>query len=625
MNFHGFDIETKGVLPEYALQAYRAQRLQPTFDGEPFCAWISAASVASTTQAVGFHDPSVQQLTTMLTPFAGKHLIAWNTCFDVSWLYAVGVPVELIESIKWLDGMLLWMHVTREPESEKSKKKSYSLEAAMNEFYPEQAGFKDFKDFQADSPEALAGLLHRNKEDARFTAILAEQFWNRLGPGQQRAALIEASCIPAVAQTYNRGITLDPAALVLLRNKLEKEGAEAYAALKEHHPGIDSVNLGSPKQVGDLLYNQWGLTPPKLTPTGNPATDKFALFDLAETYPQAKLLRDYRESQYNLAKYVTAKEQSLLYNEDGVSRPQAKIFGTYTSRMTYYSKQGKGKAEKPTGFSLHQEKRGPDFRNVIIPPPGYDLIEVDFAGQEFRIMAVASGDERMLELCQPGEDAHSYMGSQIANVEYRDLIVRVKAEDKEAAIQRKLGKFCNLSYQFRISYKTATIKAKVEYGLNLLEAFVKASLNTYKRSYPGVPHYWQEAIFKSSKCCYAETFAGRRINLNGDWRNHKTAWALESTAINYPVQGSGGEMKYLALAVAKNILTRHSSYLYFELHDGIYVISPHAKTKACFTELRNALSNLPYKQLWGRDFPIKFPVDGKVGPSWGQLREPEWL
>jgi DNA polymerase I-like protein with 3'-5' exonuclease and polymerase domains len=230
----------------------------------------------------------------------------------------------------------------------------------------------------------------------------------------------------------------------------------------------------------------------------------------------------------------------------------------------------------------------------------------------------------MLELCQPGEDAHSYMGSQVAGVEYRDLIARVKAENVEAAIQRKLGKFCNLSYQFRISHKTATIKAKVEYGLNLEEMFVKASLNMYKRSYPGVPHYWQEAIFKSSKCGYAETFAGRRINLNGDWRNKKTSWALESTAINYPVQGSGGEMKYLALAVAKSILLKYSSFLYFELHDGIYVISPRAKTKACFMELRRVLSNLPYKQIWGREFPIKFPVDGKVGNSWGQLREPAW-
>lgn len=240
MNFIGFDIETKGTLQEYALQAYRAPREQ---------GWISAASLANSEKAVGTHNPSVKCIEGMLQTFTGQYVVCWNTCFDVSWLYAVGVSPSLIESIKWLDGMLLWMHLIREPEEEGKPRRSYSLAAAMKEYFPEDAGFKDFEDFQADSPEALKLLLHRNKEDARFTAILAEKFWTQLSPKQRQAAIIEARCIPMVAQTYNRGIRIDSEALGMLRLKLEDDAVNSYALLKEHYPAIDTVNLGDRKSV----------------------------------------------------------------------------------------------------------------------------------------------------------------------------------------------------------------------------------------------------------------------------------------------------------------------------------------------------------------------------------------
>jgi len=618
MRFIGFDIETRGVLPEYALQAYRAGR---------GLAQISAASLATTARAVGLHNPTIAQLETLLTPYQGRYVVAWNTCFDVSWLYAVGVNPALIEGIKWLDGMLLWMHWIREPEPEGGPRKSYSLEAAMKEFFPEAAGFKEFKEFQGDTQEALAGLLHRNKEDARFTAILAETFWEKLSEEQRQAVLIEARCIPLVAQTYNRGITIDKEAALRLQGRLKKDGETAYAALKAHYPEIDSVNLGSPAQLGTLLYDTWGLPCTKRTKgtvknlQGNRSTDKFALHDLAETYPQARLLRDYRESQYNTAKYAEATLTSLEYNEDGVTRPQAKIFGTYTSRMTYYSKQGKGANERPTGIALHQWKRGADFRDLISVPEEFDLIELDFAGQEFGLMAVASGDTQMLALREPGEDAHSFMGAQIAQIDYRELIQRVHDGAAGASQQRKMGKFANLSFQYRIGAAAATTKARVEYELDLTQPFVQGILDTYKRTYPGIKDYWTDSINLCRRLGYAETFAGRRINLNGDWLDRRQSWALESTAINYPIQGTGGDQKYLALAVARNMLAALGGYFYFELHDGLFFILPKGRSREGALKLRQALSNLPYKAAWGVQFPITFPVDCKIGPSWGQLKE----
>lgn len=282
-------------------------------------------------------------------------------------------------------------------------------------------------------------------------------------------------------------------------------------------------------------------------------------------------------------------------------------------------------ADLQTGFALHQMKRGKDFRRLVSAPKGYQLCEFDFDSQEFRWMAVASGDATMLSLCAPGEDAHSYMGAQIAQVDYRTLIQQVKSGDAHAALQRKLGKLSNLSFQYRVGSKTATTKARVDYELDIDEPEVKQLLAVYKQTYPDVPKYWAMQIFKCKRLGYAETYAGRRVQLNGNWAGRE-AWPLESTAINFPIQGSGGDQKYLALAVMRNMLPKYEAHFYYELHDGVFTIVPTSKIERFFIDGRKALSNLPYKQAWmmADHFPVKFPVSGKVGPTWGDLFEPDW-
>lgn len=101
---------------------------------------------------------------------------------------------------------------------------------------------------------------------------------------------------------------------------------------------------------------------------------------------------------------------------------------------------------------------------------------------------------------------------------------------------------------------------------------------------------------------------------------------MESTAINYPIQGTGGDQKYLALAIARNLLPKFGGYFYYELHDGLFFIFPHNQTAKAAPVFLKELSNLPYKKAWGVDLPIQFPVDGKIGASWGDLKDMDkWL
>jgi DNA polymerase I-like protein with 3'-5' exonuclease and polymerase domains len=304
-----------------------------------------------------------------------------------------------------------------------------------------------------------------------------------------------------------------------------------------------------------------------------------------------------------------------------LARSNGHIFVTgNTSRMTYASKQGRNKDERQTGFALHQMKRGRDFRSIIVPPEGYTLMEFDAAGQEFRWMAIASGDETMLALCEPGEDPHGYMGAQIQHEEYKALIQRVHEGDKTAKDVRQLGKVANLSLQYRTSAKKLRVVARVQYNMNMELSEAAKIHATYQNTYRKVPEYWRNQIALTKRLGYVETFAGRRVQIAGNWAGTQ-GWSMESTSINYRIQCTGGDQKYLALSVLKPYIAKIGAIFAWELHDGVYLYVPHAQVERAATEIPWLLANLPYQKAWGFTPPIPLPWDCKFGPSWGELEE----
>jgi DNA polymerase-1 len=613
--FMAFDVETAGVLREYGLQPHRVNTEE---------AWLTSYAIATKGKVRGLLAPSCQILTALLE-FAIKHkvtLVGWNVTFDVAWLCAYGLT-DLVMQVSWLDGMLLLRHLEIEPEydvTNRSKRRSYGLKAAVAEAWPEHAGYGEDIDFGATDPASLAKLLTYNKKDSIFTLALAKRYYQRLeaNPAQLRAALLEARSIPLVAQAWYEGILIDQEANATLDEQLVKTAAEALEVLSPH--GVTAKIVASPKQLGKLLFEDWKLPVIKQTDGGSDSTDKETLHELAFIDPRAKTLREYREALGNRTKFSVGIAESVVYNGDGRTRPQAAIFGTYSGRMTYYSKQGKNKDERPTGFALHQEKRGKEFRNLLMSPPGYTLCEFDFAGQEFRWMAIASGDETMLHLCEPGEDPHSYMGAQIARSDYKALVAAVHAEDKAAKSKRQLGKVANLALQYRTSAGKLRSVARVQYNLDMLPSEAIMIRDTYLQTYVRVPQYWKMQIAECQGKKYVETFAGRRVQLLEDF-NGINGWSLASTAINYRIQGTGADQKYLGLAVLRPYLLKHGVRFAWELHDGIFLYVPDEKVSQCVPEIKRMLDTLPYGRAWGFTPPIPLPVDAKTGRRWGDLKE----
>ena len=640
--FAAFDFETSGTLPEYALQPWRIKTgdfwatslvwarakdgAKHAWAGGAFQGDLSYAVLSANMEVYGGLNPHVDAMRDMLNWAIENKvtLVGWNTVYDISVLLAYGLD-ELVYKVRWLDGMLLWRHYFIEPEydADRHTRRSYGLKGCVAEVLPTFAGYEEDVDFHDPSIEARAKLHAYNERDTIFTLALAKHWYEKLTPRQLKAALIEAQSLPLIAKANLEGMVVDTLATRELAAKLDQDAAEALEELAPH--GITEKVVRSPLQLARVLYDEWGLpvlkeNTGKKTGKVSRATDKECLHELAFLDERAKRVRDYREALGNKTKFADTPLESVDYNTDRRTHPLAIPFGTYSGRLTYASKQGKNKDERQIGFALHQEKRGKVFRDILLAPPGYTILEFDASGQEFRWMAVASGDETMLQLCLPGEDPHSFMGARIANMDYHTVMSLVKAEDKKAKNARQGGKVANLSLQYRTSARKLRTVARVQYGLPMELPEAQMIHATYQRTYPGVPRYWVSQIAETKRNGYVETFAGRRVQVVGNW-NGDLEWSMGSTAINYRIQGTGADQKYLAIAVLKDYAVRYDIRFAWDLHDGIYWYVPERHADRAAVEMKALLDNLPYQKAWGMTPPIPMLWDAKRGHSWGGLKE----
>lgn len=621
----GFDVETSGTNPDHALQPWR----------------VASGGAWITSFVWRYHNgvwcsrgglfPSVDAMREMLT-FAIKErrtIVGWNVQFDIQWLIAYGLE-DLVFQCRWLDGMLLWKHYDVDPEYDvvRARKRSYSLKTCVAQELPDYAGYEEEINYHSTDQAQLEKLHTYNEMDVAFTLKLARLWFNKLTDKQRQAALIEAMSIPHVALANLRGLPVDVIATAELQARLRSDADEALRALEPY--GATAKVLASPKQLGPLMFKDWGLKPLGKTATGADSTGKETLHELSFKDDRVRTVKAFRDANNNRAKFADNPLASALYNGDGATHPQARMFGTYSGRMTYSSDQRgrevnpKTKKERfvklPTGFAIHQIKRGAEYRSILCAPPGYRMVEFDAASQEFRWMAIASGDETMLKLCQPGEDAHGFMGAKIAKVDYRELVARVHAKDKEAKAQRQLGKIANLSLQYRTNPKRLLSVARVQYGLPMDLDEATAIHETYHEAYPGVQDYWEDQINLVREQGYVETFAGRRVSVEGDWFG-SLGWSMGSTAINYRIQGTGADQKYLALAAISSYLRETGARFALDLHDGLTFFVPDAIADEWAEEVKWTLDNLDYKDAWGFEPPVPMPFDCKMGYSFGGMEE----
>ena len=209
------------------------------------------------------------------------------------------------------------------------------------------------------------------------------------------------------------------------------------------------------------------------------------------------------------------------------------------------------------------------FYHKLFPshdPEVYGLIAIDANSQELRWMGYQSGDSVLITNYRKGLDLHSTMTSTIYGRTYEEVVSGNKNDDPIIVEERQSGKLLNLSCQYRIGAPSLANKFFETYEKDIDVGTARRYLSIYKRQYPGVVQYWDDAIALARKTGYAETVGGRRFKID------KFDWTGESSAINLPVQGSGADHTYATIA----LINKHwpDMILVLQLHDGLYYFCP---------------------------------------------------
>ncbi|BDB25034.1 DNA polymerase I [Cupriavidus sp. P-10] len=289
-------------------------------------------------------------------------------------------------------------------------------------------------------------------------------------------------------------------------------------------------NLGSPKQIGEILFNQMKLPVVKKTASGAPSTDEEVLQKLAEDYPLPKLLLDYR----GLAKLKST------YTDKLPRMVNARTSRVHTSYGQATAVTGRLASTEPNLQNIPvRTEEGRRIREAFIAEPGSVIVSADYSQIELRIMAHISGDENLLRAFANGEDIHRATAAEIFGVE-REAV---------SSEQRRYAKVIN----FGLIYGMSAFGLASNLGIEREAA--KHYIDRYFMRYPGVAHYMEETRQTAREQGYVETVFGRRLwlpDINGGSGPRRQA--AERAAINAPMQGTAADLIKLSMIAVQGWL-----------------------------------------------------------------------
>ena len=436
----------------------------------------------------------------------------------------------------------------------------------------------------------VAKAAEYSGEDSEMTLHVHQRLWPQIEADDRLRYVYERIEMP-VAEVLQRierhGVLIDAAVLARQSHEL----AERMVALEQEAYAIagQPFNMGSPKQIGEILFTKLGLPVKKKTATGAPSTDEEVLAELAADYPLPARILDHR---------------SL-----------AKLKGTYTDKLPLMVNPATGRvhtnyaqAVAVTGRLASNDPnlqnipiRTPEGRRVreaFIAPPGHVILSADYSQIELRIMAHISEDPNLLRAFAEGIDVHRATASEVFGV-------RVPEVSSE---QRRYAKVIN----FGLIYGMGAFGLASNLGIEQKAA--KDYIDRYFARFAGVKRYMDETRVTAKEKGYVETVFGRRLWLpeinsgNGPRRS-----GAERQAINAPMQGTAADLIKLAMIAVQQALDdeRRATRMVMQVHDELVLEVPEA-------ELGWAKEAIPHLMAGVAELKVPLLAEVGVGPNWDQ-------
>ena len=425
-------------------------------------------------------------------------------------------------------------------------------------------------------------------EDADITLQLHQGLYPQLEADDKLQHVYRQIEMPVLDILYTierNGVLIDPQ----LMHAQSHEIGQKLLTLEQQAYEIagQPFNLGSPKQLQEILFGKLGIKPLKKTPSGAPSTDEDVLQELALDYPLPKVILEYR----GLAKLKSTYTDKL-----------PRMINTGTGRVhTSYSQAvaitGRLASSEPNLQNIPvRTAEGRRIRQAFIAPAGSKIISADYSQIELRIMAHLSQDEGLLDAFAKGEDIHRATAAEIFGVERSEV----------SSEQRRYAKVINFGLIYGMS------AFGLAQNLNIERSAAQSYIERYFARYPGVRAYMNDTREQAKDKGYVETLFGRRLwvpEINSP--NGMRRAGAERAAINAPMQGTAADLIKLAMIAVDSWLGKEKlhSKIIMQVHDELVLEVPESEL-----ELVQAQLPLLMQQVAKLDVPLLAEVG--VGPNW---------
>ncbi|WP_422013016.1 DNA polymerase I [Roseateles sp.] len=408
--------------------------------------------------------------------------------------------------------------------------------------------------------EADAGLLHIYRDIEMPTAELLARI-------ERQGVLIDAGRLQS--QSHEIGQRL-----VLLEQQCYDIAGQPF-------------NIGSPKQIGDILFTKLGLPVVKKTATGAPSTDEEVLTELAADFPLPAKILEYR----GLSKLKSTYTDKLPLQ---INAHTGRVHTNYAQAVAV---TGRLSSNEPNLQNIPiRTAEGRRVREAFVAPDGLKIVSADYSQIELRIMAHISEDPGLLRAFQEGQDVHRATASEVFGVP----LAEVSGE------QRRYAKTIN----FGLIYGMGAFGLASALGIEQKAA--KDYIDRYFTRFAGVKRYMDETKASAAEKGYVETLFGRRIYLpeirggNGQRRA-----GAERQAINAPMQGTAADLIKLAMLAVQAELDRagKQSKIIMQVHDELVFEVPEAELDWMRTEVPRLMAGVA-------EFKVPLLAEVGVGANW---------
>jgi len=514
---------------------------------------------------------------------ASKKKLAQNAKYDEHILLNAGIQVRGVAHDTLLEDYVLESHKPHDMDSMAMR----FLDEKTIKF--EDVAGKGAKQIGFDEVD-IARATEYSAEDADVTLRLHDAIYPLVAADTKLNYIYESIELPTrevLVRIERNGVLVDAA---LLQRQSHELGLQVNSLeQKAYELAGQPFNLGSPKQLGEILFGKLGLPVKRKTATGQPSTDEEVLTELADDFPLPKLLLEHR-SLSKLKSTYTDKLPRMVNPNTGRVHTN---YGQATAITGRLSSNDPNLQNIPV-----RTPQGREIRKAFIAGPGNVIVSADYSQIELRIMAHISQDASLLDAFAKGLDIHKATAADIFGIP----ITEITSE------QRRYTKAVN----FGLIYGMGAFGLASQLGIerNAAQQFI----DKYFARYPGVAEYMQSTRESARANGYVETVFGRRLTLtdiNGG--NGPRRAGAERAAINAPMQGTAADLIKLAMIAVDAWLSESQlqSRLVMQVHDELVLEVPQ-------DELETVKNVLPERMTSVAKLRVPLVAEVGVGANWDE-------